>query len=116
MKKKLFLLAPLIPLILSACGTSAPESPASANGKVVAESPVGTKGQLIPISSSNVLAAGFDADSLVMTVKFASGGLYEYYNVPVGLWEEFVAAQPHPWSQVGYPRLVQGGYAYKRIG
>ena len=61
-------------------------------------------------------AAGYDAASKVMTVQFDNGSLYEYYGVPADLWTAFVAAQPHPWSQVGYPRLVQGGVPYKKIG
>jgi hypothetical protein len=80
------------------------------------EPQVGTGGELIPIQSSNVQAAGYDADTGVMTVLFDSGGLYEYYDVPAGLWEAFVAAQPHPWSAVGDPQLVKGGYQYSRIG
>jgi len=77
---------------------------------------VGTKGQLISIQSDNVRAAGYDETSMVMTVQFDNGALYEYYEVPADLWTAFVAAQPHPWSQVGYPRLVQGDIPYKRIG
>jgi hypothetical protein len=77
---------------------------------------IGTGGELIPIQSDNVQAAGYDAGTGVMTVLFDSGGLYEYYNVPAGLWEAFVAAQPHPWSNVGDPQLVKGGYRYQRIG
>lgn len=77
---------------------------------------IGTKGQLISIQSDNVLAAGYNETSMVMTVQFDNGALYEYYEVPADLWTAFVAAQPHPWSQVGYPRLVQGGIPYKRIG
>ena len=77
---------------------------------------IGTNGQLIPIQSDNVQAAGYDANSMVMTVQFYNGALYEYYGVPADLWTSFVAAQPHPWSAVGYPRLVQGGIPYKRIG
>jgi hypothetical protein len=42
--------------------------------------------------------------------------LYEYYSVPASLSADFVAAQPHPWSRVGKPRLVDGGVAYQRIG
>ena len=79
-------------------------------------STVGTNGQLIYIQSDNVSAAGYDESSMVMTVQFDNGALYEYYGVPADLWTSFVAAQPHPWSQVGYPRLVQGGIPYKRIG
>jgi hypothetical protein len=53
---------------------------------------------------------------MVMTVQFDNGNLYEYYGVSADQWTAFVAAQPHPWSQVGYPRLVQGGIPYKKIG
>ena len=115
MKSKLFLLALIAPLVLSACGDKALENPFSSADELTIKDSGGTQGKLISIVSSNVRAAGFDADSLVMTVEFDNGGLYEYYNVPISLWEDFVAAQPHPWSQVGYPRLVQGGFAYKRI-
>lgn len=77
---------------------------------------VGTNGQLISIQSDNVRAAGYDEVKMIMYVQFDNGALYEYYGVPVDLWTSFVAAQPHPWSQVGNPRLVQGGIPYKRIG
>ena len=76
---------------------------------------VGTSGQLIPIQSDNVQAAGYDANSMIMTVQFDNGYAYEYYGIPAELWNSFVAAQPHPWSQVGYPQLVEGGYHYKKI-
>ena len=76
---------------------------------------VGTRDGLIPIDSDNVAMAGYNDSTRVMTVLFDSGGLYEYYDVPGSLWEAFVAAQPDPWSLVGYPQLVQGGYAYREI-
>ena len=72
-------------------------------------------GHLIAIQSDNVLAAGYDANSMTMTVEFRNGYTYEYYNVPAELWNSFIAAQPHPWSAVGYPQLVQGGFQYSRI-
>ena len=78
-------------------------------------SPAGTNGQLISIQSDNVAAAGYDANTSVMIVQFRNGALYEYYGVPLDLWDAFIAAQPNPWSQVGYPRLVQAGIPYKRI-
>lgn len=89
------------------------------NGSQVEQSStrqIGTNGQLISIQSDNVRAAGYDETSMVMTVQFDNGALYEYYGVSADLWTSFVAAQPHPWSQVGYPRLVQEGIPYKRIG
>jgi uncharacterized protein YcfL len=75
----------------------------------------GTNGALIPITSSNVIAAGYDAQNQIMKVQFMSGAIYEYYGVQLELWESFVNAQPNPWSAVGYPRLVGDGYPYKRI-
>ena len=115
MKSKFFLLAFIVPFLLSSCGQSALQESPAARSEVSPAISSGTNGVLIPISSSNVIAAGFDAKVLVMTVKFNNGALYEYYDVPISLWEDFVAAQPHPWSQVGYPRLVQAGVAYQRI-
>lgn len=101
---------------LTGCGEQA-EAPNSPGISDFSESKgVGTSGELISIQSDNVRAAGYDEASLVMTVQFDNGALYEYYGVPADLWTSFFAAQPHPWSQVGYPRLVQGGIPYKRIG
>ena len=102
----------ILVLPLSSCGTSSSVDETSQQTK----KQVGTQGKLIRIQSDNVSAAGYDETSLVMTVLFKNGALYEYYGVVADLWVSFVAAQPHPWSQVGYPRLVQAGIPYKRIG
>ena len=83
--------------------------------QIEAQEVVGTNGQLIIIQSDNVQAAGYDANSMTMTVQFKNGYTYEYYGIPAELWNSFIAAQPNPWSQVGYPRLVQAGVPYKRI-
>ena len=103
-------------LILALGGCSQTEAPNQDEIQQNTASQIGTNGQLISIQSDNVQAAGYDATSLVMTVQFDNGALYEYYGVSSDLWTSFVAAQPHPWSQVGYPRLVRGGIPYKRIG
>ena len=118
-KFKLSFTLSLAALLFTSCG-NLPEL----NGEMTAESSeqsqtvqeTGTNGQLIPIQSDNVQAAGYDSRSMIMTVQFINGAVYEYYGVTADLWTSFVAAQPHPWSQVGYPRLVQGGIPYKRIG
>lgn len=76
---------------------------------------IGTSGALISIQSDNVRAAGYDESSQIMTVQFQNGAVYEYFGVPGDVWTSFLNAQPHPWSQVGYPRLVAAGIPYKRI-
>lgn len=103
-------------LILSACSTTSASIDEQSQSEIAPKDQVGTGGQLIAIQSDNVRSAGYDATTSVMTVQFDNGALYEYYGVPADLWTSFVAAQPHPWSQVGYPRLVQRGIPYKRIG
>lgn len=75
----------------------------------------GTNGELIPIISSNVIAAGYDSRNEIMKVQFKNGSLYEYYGVKLELWESFIGAQPSPWSEVGFPRLVQGGFQYRKV-
>ena len=105
----------LIAILLTGCGFQSGNSNADTQVSATSQS-VGTNGKLIPIQSDNVRAAGYDETSMVMTVQFDNRALYEYYGVPADLWTSFISAQPHPWSQVGYPRLVKGGIPYKRIG
>jgi ABC-type uncharacterized transport system auxiliary subunit len=103
-------------LSLSSCSSSKDVNTQTVSSVEQSSAAIGTNGQLISIQSDNVRAAGYDEASMVMTVQFENGALYQYYGVPADLWTSFIAAQPHPWSQVGYPRLVGGGYAYKKIG
>jgi hypothetical protein len=116
MTSKMLLLVTGLTLGLSACGEQSTESNTKPSTQNSESQQIGTNGQLVSIQSDNVRAAGYDEVSMVMTVQFDNGYLYEYYGVPADLWTSFIAAQPHPWSQVGYPRLVQGGIPYKRIG
>ena len=119
LKFRILFLLPIFAVVVSACGTLPAlngTTSSNANQELEIKEQVGTNGQLISIQSDNVRAAGYDEVLMVMTVQFDNGALYEYYGVPADLWTSFIAAQPHPWSQVGYPRLVQGGIPYKRIG
>ena len=80
------LLVPILVLGLTGCGSQAVESNSGSSGKSAAVQKVGTNGQLISIQSDNVRAAGYDGASMVMTVQFDNGALYEYYGVPADLW------------------------------
>ena len=103
----------LLSLLLTSCSSAEDATPGiSPSPSVLLAS---DNDQLVAIQSDNVQAAGFNANAMVMTVQFDNGDIYEYYGVPLELWNDFLAAQPHPWSQVGYPRLVKGGFAYKRV-
>ena len=74
-----------------------------------------TKGELISIQSDTVSMAGYDASTQMMTVVFDDGDAYWYQPVNQSTWTAFYLAQPHPWSQVGYPQLVQSGIPYGKL-
>lgn len=67
------------------------------------------------VQSDNVNAVRYDKETQEFFVKFNGGSTYVYYSVPQKLVDDFMAAQPHPWSRVGVPRLKNGGYAYKKL-
>ena len=87
-------------ILLAGCASS------STAGDVQAQAPAantnsgatssGTGGQLIAIQMDNVAAVGYDAASRTMLVEFDDGSHYECAPVPVSVWIDFVAAQPHP--------------------
>ena len=104
------LLAVTISAVLIACGSVKEESanPADANYEAAS-----TEWQ--PIRSDNVAAARYDATTKTMYVRFLAGSMYAYSPVSEQLWSEFLAAQPNPWSAVGYPQLVLAGVPYRRL-
>ena len=46
--------------------------------------------QMIPVSSSNIASIGYDGSTL--HIRFHSGGLYAYYNVPSGIYNGLMSA------------------------
>ena len=40
------------------------------------------KDNMIPVSSSNLSAVGYDSLTGTLSIEFHDGRLYEYYNVP----------------------------------
>lgn len=63
------------------------------------------------ISDSGNLAAA-DWASGILTVTFKSGGMYEYYDVPIGIFEEMLAA---PSKNTFMKDNVIGKFNYARV-
>ena len=105
----------LVCLSITGCAETEKESALEQTDVLVRAETTGTNGVLIPIQSDNVLSGGYDAETQVMTIQFRNGYMYEYFGVPSDLWASFIEAQPNPWSEVGYPRLVGEGSSYRRI-
>lgn len=69
--------------------------------------------EMHPVHSEAIVAAGYDARSRVLAVRFESGGSYEYLDVEPELYDELLSAQPHPWSRIG--ERVKA-HPFRRVG
>lgn len=65
---------------------------------------------MVPVVSDIVATVGYDHATHALRVKFRSGGTYDYYDVPVFLYEAMLL--PHPWRRVG--RQIRA-HLYRRV-
>jgi len=42
------------------------------------------------VASSNIASIGYDEPSQTLEVEFLNGSVYQYYNVPQGLYEQLM--------------------------
>ena len=47
------------------------------------------------VSSSNISSIGYDQQSATLEVEFTSGDIYQYFNVPEHLFQQFLHASSH---------------------
>ena len=48
-----------------------------------------------PVNSKNIRSIGYDAQSSVLEVEFTSGDVYQYFNVPEHLYQQFLQTSSH---------------------
>lgn len=67
--------------------------------------------QMVPVSSSNLASVGYENGTL--HIRFHSGGLYSYSNVPVAIYQGLMSA-----SSKGryFHSHIRGRYGDRRIG
>lgn len=66
---------------------------------------------MIPVSSSNISSIGYEGTTLY--VRFNSGALYAYYNVPPTAYNGLMSASSHGKYLAAY---IKGSYNYQQIG
>jgi KTSC domain len=65
-----------------------------------------------PVNSTNVAAAGYDPPTMVLEVEFLNGNVYQYFDVPAQVYEEFrQAASPGQFLNTN----IKGSYRYARM-
>ena len=47
------------------------------------------------VNSSNIKSIGYDVQIAVLEVEFTSGDVYQYFNVPEYLYQQFLHAQSY---------------------
>ena len=65
-----------------------------------------------PVASSDIRAIGDDGPTSVLEVEFNAGGVYQYFNVPVHVHSNFMAAASHGQFLNDYIRY---NYQYQRV-
>jgi len=51
--------------------------------------------QRMSVNSSNIRSIGYDPQSVTLEVEFTSGDIYQYFNVPEHLFQQFLHASSH---------------------
>lgn len=69
--------------------------------------------ELHPLRHSKALeSAGYDAAARTLRVRFRSGGLYDYFDVPSHVYERLIASE-HPWTE--WRAHITTAYDYRRV-
>ena len=66
-----------------------------------------------PVESSLIRSVGYDLPGSVLEVEFASGSVYEYYDVPLSVYSELMAAGS-PGSY--FNDFIKDLYPYAQVG
>lgn len=64
------------------------------------------------VISSNIASIGYDSDSQTLEVEFLNGGVYQYFDLPQHIYEEFINA-----SSLGQylAQNIKGNYRYSKV-
>jgi hypothetical protein len=49
----------------------------------------------IQVNSSNIQSIGYDSQSAILEVEFTSGDIYQYFDIPAYLYQQFLQASSH---------------------
>ncbi|GEN36104.1 KTSC domain-containing protein [Aneurinibacillus danicus] len=66
---------------------------------------------MIPVSSSNLRAVGYDPVSQTLRIQFHNG-TYDYYNVPVSIHQGLMSAGSKGSYHAAY---IKNAFSYRRV-
>jgi hypothetical protein len=65
-----------------------------------------------PVSSSNIASIGYNASTLTLEVEFRDGSIYQYFDVPENVYQEFMQASSK--GQFLHAN-IKNNYRYTRV-
>ncbi len=66
----------------------------------------------IPVRSSNLHSVGYDPFSGTLEIAFRNGRIYEYFNVPAGIYEGLMRAGSHGKF---FALFIRPAYPFRRL-
>jgi hypothetical protein len=66
-----------------------------------------------PVISSNLASVGYDSRQQILEIEFNSGSIYQYFNVPVHIYNGLMSADSH--GRYFDANIKKAGYGYRRI-
>jgi len=66
----------------------------------------------LPVTSSSIAEIGYDPSTATLEIMFVDGRVYQYFDVPVAVYEALMTA-----SSVGqyFHREIRGIYRFARV-
>ncbi len=64
------------------------------------------------VESSNLASVGYDAENEILEVEFKHGGVYQYFDVPLHVYEELMDADSHG---VYFSANIRNDYNYQKV-
>lgn len=64
-------------------------------------------------STSNISSIGYDSDTETLEIEFTNGSIYQYFNVPTGIYEQLMASGSKGQFLNTY---IRNAYPFSRVG
>jgi hypothetical protein len=65
------------------------------------------------VASSNIASIGYDEPSQTLEVEFLNGSIYQYYNVPINIYDQLMK---DPSKGRFLNTYIKNAYPYSRVG
>jgi hypothetical protein len=64
------------------------------------------------VTSSNIDSIGYDSNLAILEIEFLDGGIYQYFNVNEGVYNNLMSAGSHGKY---FNQFIEGNYRFQKI-